>query len=101
MSNHNAELAESTLINLFGQHDELAHLRVKKRGKTVTVYSTDEHGDMQHVRFKLVDGLTWTTEFPTHRERWEKTPFTGSIKELAEQVITDFSWALANPHAAS
>ena len=85
----------------FGEHEGLAHLKTRTRGKTLTVYSEDEHGELLHVRFKRVRNSTWTVDFPTHRGTWERTPFEGTIDDLVRQVIEQFGWTLAAQPTAS
>lgn len=83
------ELAE-TLAGRKG----LEHLRVKKYGATLIIYSGPGDDEQKHARLTHIGGTTWGLSFPLHTGRWEKTPFTGTISEQLDTLTTNFPFYL-------
>jgi hypothetical protein len=82
------------LESILRRYPDLNHLRVRKRGQSLTLYSEDAHGPQDHARFTSLAARTWGLSLPHHTGRWEKTPFTGSLDELVEVLVTDFGFYL-------
>lgn len=75
-------------------HAELSHLRVKKRGATLTFVSGPEDAPIQHLRLRKVTRQWWTPDAPAHSGRWESLPIRARISEALESVRTEFPWLL-------
>lgn len=84
--------ADATAI--LHQHANLAHLRVRARGKVITIESGDPDDPVPHARFRRVTTQYWQLEMPLHTGRWEPTPVRGILRDVLDILITDFGWAL-------
>lgn len=83
------------LEELFSREEGFGHLRVKKRGQSLTIVSgTPAH---PHARLTALDGAQWGLSLPRHTGRWEPTPFTGTMEELASILMTDLPFYLEDP----
>jgi hypothetical protein len=74
---------------------DLKHLRVKHRGKAITLYSETSYGLDDHARLTSLGGTRWGLSFPRHTGRWERTPFVGTIDELLSILTDMLGWHLA------
>jgi len=86
--------SQDELEQLIGEHDALAHLCVKKHGKSLIVFSGVGADEQKHARLTQFGSDQWGLSFQLHTGRWEKTPFTGSLSELWETLHTDFPFHL-------
>jgi len=88
------EDARDALAKLLAARPGLAHLRVSKRGSSLTVNSGTGPSEQKHARLTHLTGSTWGLSFPHHTGRWERTPFTGSLAELLDTMVDDFPFLL-------
>ncbi len=96
MSSPRATETDVLLIErILADHDELAHLRVRRRGSLLTVVSGPDDDPVPHVRFRRLSQTVWAIEMPDHRGRWERTGLHGPLEEAINLVISEFSWTLA------
>jgi len=58
----------------------LTHLKVTKRGKSLTVLNDSD----PEVRLTHLQQGSWRLDFRHHSGRWDETPFTGTLEELVE-----------------
>jgi hypothetical protein len=82
------------LEELLEQYEGLDHLSVKRRGNSLTVYSSGKEGQQNHAKFTSLGGSVWGLSFPHHTGRWEKTPFMGSLEELVGTLVENFGYYL-------
>ena len=73
----------------------LKHIRVKQRGKTITLYSETRYGLDDHARLTSLGGTCWGLSLPRHTGRWERTPFMGTIDEVPRTLTDMLGWHLA------
>jgi len=71
---------------LAAEQRNLAHLRVKKHGSSLVLSAAPVKGVQRHARFTQIAAAEWGLSFPLHTGRWEKTPFTGSLREIWETL---------------
>jgi hypothetical protein len=88
------DTAKSGLETVCAGNEQLAHLRVKKYGKSLMLMSGPEHDAQKHARFGHIAGSTWGLSFPRHTGKWEKTPFTGTLDDLLDTLVTNFPFYL-------
>lgn len=74
----------------------LQHLKTGVRGKNISVYSEYEGSRENRCRFTLMPGRKFVLGMADHNGKWEATPFEGSINELLDMVMTQFSWILSD-----
>jgi len=72
----------------------LDHLRIRKRGDTLTLLSGPDDDPVTHARLRKVTRQWWTLEMPTHTGRWDKTGLRGPRLEILEALATQFPWTL-------
>lgn len=82
------------LERLLSTEEGLGHLRVKKRGDSVTLCSGEGTDKQDHARLTQLRPGTWGLSFPHHSGRWERTPFVGSMRDLIATLVNDFSFYL-------
>lgn len=76
------------------KHDNLGHIRVRKRGDLLILESGPERRSFPHARIRRSELGIWTLEMP-HRSRWEPTPFRERSKEALLDLLLDaFGWML-------
>ena len=71
------------------------HLYIQARGDHLVLYSLEDTEKVNRVRFTRLSANKYQLSMADHRGRWEKTPFTGTIPELVEMLIEQFSFMLA------
>jgi len=82
------------LEQILAEHDGLGHLWVKGRGQSLTIHSGDVADPHAHARITRLGKQPWGLSLPRHTGRWERTPFVGTMAEVIDTVITDFSFHL-------
>jgi hypothetical protein len=75
-----------TLAEVLYQHG-LAHLRVSKRGTSLTVVSGPEAASEPEVRLVHVPPRRWRLDLRHHAGRWEQTHFVGTMSELIRTAV--------------
>ena len=86
---------QSQLARLIAAHPELAHLQIRKHGQSLILFSQDEYGPDNHVRFTRRDRSIWSLSFALHTGRWDSTPFEDSMPALFAMVLEQFPFYLA------
>jgi len=71
------------------------HLYIQARGDNLILYSLEDEEKNNRVRFTRLSVNKYQLSMADHRDRWEKTPYTGTIPELVEMLIEQFSFVLA------
>ena len=79
----------------FRQHEELSHLRARRRGRVVTVESGPKEAVVRHARFRRDTVHLWMLEMPVRGGRWERTPYRDQLEALMELLQTRLGWTLA------
>lgn len=80
---------------ILAERSGLEHLEVSKRGDSLTIYSESPHGTVKHARLTHLGAGVFGLSFMRHTGRWEKTPFTGELRELVEDALQNFGWHFA------
>ncbi len=78
------------LVDLLGRHEALTHLRVRKRGDSLIVFSGEGATEQKHARMTCLGQASWGLSFPDHSGRWDPAPFIGSIESLLDILARDF-----------
>lgn len=78
------------LEQLIEHADGFDHLRVKKHGEHLILYSGSADDEQKHARLTHLHGDEWGLSFWKHTGRWEKTPFTGTIEDLFATLTENF-----------
>jgi hypothetical protein len=71
------------------------HLRVRRRGDTLTIESGDKRDPYTHARLRRDTVHLWVLEMPTDAGRWEPTPYRQPMDPMLELLVTQLGWALA------
>jgi hypothetical protein len=75
---------------------DLKHLRARKRGVAVVVESGPKDRPWKHFRLRRDTVHLWRLDMSARGERWEKTPFRGTLDELVDMVTEQFPWTLTD-----
>lgn len=81
--------------SIIRSEDELSHLRVERRGKSITLVSYPESVRVLHARLTHIEQRSWGLSLPRANGRWERTPFAGSIHEVMAILLGDLGFHLA------
>jgi hypothetical protein len=73
----------------------LKHLDVRARGEHIVVFSEYEGKKENRCRFTEYRGK-YLLGMADHNNKWEATPFEGTINELLELVVEQFGWVLTD-----
>jgi hypothetical protein len=74
----------------------LTYLNVAVRGKNIVIYSEYEGRKENRCRFTQIGGGQYMLGMADHNNRWEDTPFEGTIDELMDMVLEQFGWVLSD-----
>ena len=88
--------AQKELEQKLGQYEGTSHLRVTKRGDSLSILSGEPGDTLKRARLTNLGANHWGLSLPTHTGRWEPTPFTGTMDELIETLVNDFGFYLEN-----
>lgn len=78
----------------FLREQGLEHLRVRKRGDTLTLVSGPDDDPIPHARLRKVTQQWWSLEMPTHTGRWEKTGLRAPRPDILHALVEQFPWTL-------
>lgn len=88
------ELAKAEIDRVL-QEQGLHHLKVVGRGVHLVVYSETDGHKFNRIRFtRLAASDRYQLGFATHTERWEETPFEGTLSELLTMVLEQFPFTI-------
>jgi len=90
----NSLKSEATYIEKKLHDKGFTHLYSLTRGYHIAIYSKDDEDKVNRARLTNIKEKQYQLSMADHRGKWEVTPFTGSIDELIEMLITNFSFAL-------
>lgn len=98
MQQHRQDMAK--LESALEKHEGLEHVRIRGRGKTLTLYSGTLDDPIDHARFTELRRGTWGLSLPRHTGRWERTPISGTWEEVLDVLVRDFGFYLEDirPH---
>ena len=85
--------ASEKILRLLKEHG-IDHLYIQARGDHLVLYSQEDEENINQVRFTRLSVNKYQLSMANHKGRWEKTPFTGTIPELVEMLIEQFSFVL-------
>lgn len=90
------EIHADEVRDRLANHNELAHLRVRRRANLLVLESGTQDDPIPHVRLRRITARLWLLEAATHYGRWENTGVRGQLKQLLEQLISAMPWLLAS-----
>ncbi len=73
----------------------IEHLHIQARGDHLVLYFLEDEEKINRVRFTRLAVNKYQLSMADHKGRWEKSPFTGTIPELVDMLIEQFSFMLA------
>ena len=86
--------AKRDIERRFAASESFSHLHIQKYGRSLILLSGPAEAPQRHARFTHIAGNEWGLSFPHHTGKWEKTPFTGTLDELVETLVTTFPFYL-------
>jgi hypothetical protein len=87
-------MAVDWLLEHFARHEDLGHLRARRRGRVVTIESGPKDDAVAHARFHRDTVHLWFLEMPARNGRWERTPYRDQLEPLMQILQTQFPWTL-------
>jgi hypothetical protein len=84
--------AQTKLQDLLEQHELTAGMYVRVHGdhlivgRAENIPDTSETENLDRVRFTRLSASTFGLSVRRHTGRWERTPFSGNMKELVETI---------------
>ncbi len=88
------QFASEKILQLLKEQG-VEHLYIQARGDHLVLYSLEDEEKINRVRFTRLSVNKYQLSMADHKGRWEKTPFTGTIPELVDMLIEQFSFVLA------
>ena len=82
--------AARELASLLAKQPGLEHIKIKKHGDNLILFSDEGGQPWNHARMSALGRRAWVLSLAM-RGRWEKTPFVGSIGELTEVLLGTFA----------
>jgi hypothetical protein len=76
------------------QAQDLAHLRVRRRGGILTIESGPKDDVVQHARLRRLAKHLWTLEVATHMGNWQATGLRSPLPDIAHVLHQQFPWVL-------
>jgi hypothetical protein len=76
----------------------LEHLRVRRRGPTITIESGPKGDIHPHARLRRVTVQYFQLKMATHTGRWEPTPFRDTLDNVLPMLTDNFGWVLTPVH---
>lgn len=95
MAKYQADEIDVEGTEAFLREHALDHLRVRKRGDTLTLVSGPDDDPIPHARMRKVTPQWWSLEMPTHTGRWDKTGLRAARHDILQALVAQFSWTLA------
>ena len=92
-------MAVEWLHDHFAKHEALRHLRVRRRGRVVTIESGPAADPVAHARFRRDTVHLWWLEMPARGGRWDRTPYRDQIERLMATLAEVFPWTLRHVDA--
>ena len=94
MAKHPADEIDVDGTEAFLRERGLDHLRVRKRGDTLTLLSGPDDDPVPHARLRKVSRQWWRLEMPTHTGRWDNTGLRAPRTEVLQTLVEQFPWTL-------
>ncbi len=82
------------LLDLLHANEDLAHLRVRRRGTVLTIESGPKPDPVRHARLKRVTKHLWTLDVVTHMGTWQPTGLRDLMPEVVRTLLQRFPWTL-------
>jgi len=88
------QVAQEKLLGLLKKKNITAGFYVRVHGKNLIVGRREKSGprgkliDDDRVRLSLLGKQTYGLSVMRHTGRWEKVPFTGTLEEVVDSMIT-------------
>ena len=85
--------AQTTLQDLLEQHALTAGMYVRVHGdhlilgRAEKIPSTPETENLDRVRLTRLSASTYGLSVRRHTGRWERTPFSGSMKDMVDTIL--------------
>ncbi len=86
--------AQARLQRLLDQHERTAGMYVRVHGdhlilgRVESVPGSTEAENIDRVRLTRRSASTWGLSVRRHTGRWERTPWSGSMKEMLDTILT-------------
>jgi len=86
-------VAESKLRGLLDTHEPTADLYVRVHGdhlivgRRESIGSSDQRENDDRVRLTRLSASTYGLSIRRHTGRWERTPFSGNMKEMVDTIL--------------
>lgn len=77
--------------SLLAKQPGLDHIKVKKHGDSLILYSDEAGQRSNHARLTALGRREWGLSLAMFGGRWERTPFVGTLTELTAVLAEDFS----------
>ena len=87
-------IANSRLTKLLAAHELTAGMYVRVHGKNLIMGRREPRGpngqleDDDRVRLTQLNASSYGLSVKRHTGRWERTPFSGSMEEMVEAILT-------------
>ena len=93
--------AQSKLQSLLEQHELTAGMYVRVYGdhlilgRAETLPGSSDPQNIDRVRLTRLSSSTWGLSVRRHTGRWERTPWSGNMKEMLDTILSFMQYLIA------
>ncbi|MFW5740569.1 MAG: hypothetical protein ACOC1F_09405 [Myxococcota bacterium] len=78
------------------QHEQLSHLRVRRRADALLIESGPKNDPIRHARFRRMTANIWELDAANHRGQWEWTGHRALLLKLVDTLLNVYAWLTAD-----
>lgn len=82
--------AAADVADFLSQQDGLSHLRIRKYGRNLILYSGEGPQRQNHARLTALTRGLWALSLPHHTGRWDPVPGPASLEDILRSLLQDF-----------
>jgi hypothetical protein len=81
---------------VLSRHEQLSHLRVRRRADALILESGPKEEPIRHARFRRMTAGIWELDAATHRGQWEWTGHRALLRKLLDILLDEYPWLVAD-----
>lgn len=81
---------------VLSRHEQLSHLRVRRRADALILESGPKEEPIRHARFRRMTAGIWELDAATHRGQWEWTGHRALLSKLLDILLDEYPWLVAD-----
>jgi len=78
------------------RHDQLSHLRVRRRANALILESGPSDDPIRHARLRRMTASIWELDAASHKGQWEWTGQRALLLKLVDTLLDEYPWLIAD-----